>query len=124
MSERDSGKTMGAFSYKQVNKENIPQSISFISSTTYNFKIPLKQNGLGKTETFFGEIDTKNIIESINENNEIYYVFSIIPEVSDAQTYNLEIKFDGTIPESAKIVVYYPTEDWQLNGNGDFSVFS
>lgn len=124
MSERDSGKTMGAFSYKQVNKENIPQIISFISSKTDNFKIPLKQNGLGKTETFFGEIDTKNIIESINENNEIYYVFSIIPEVSDAQTYNLEIKFDGTIPESAKIVVYYPTEDWQLNGNGDFSVFS
>lgn len=110
---------------RQVNKRDIPNIMNFLATKTDDFKLPLKTtNALGKTETVFGEVDTNYIIESTNEKNEIYYVFSITPDVSDSKTYNLEIKSDGTIPSSAKIIVYYPTEDWILNGNGDFSIFS
>jgi len=110
---------------RQVNKRDIPNIMNFLATKTDGFKLPLKtSNALGKTETVFGEVDTNYIIESNNGNGEIYFVFSIMPDVSDSKTYNIEIKSDGTTPLSAKIIVYYPTEDWVLNGNGDFSIFS
>lgn len=126
MNEKDTGKTLGSFSYKQVDKENIPQIMNFLSEKTNNFKIPLKStSALNKTETVFGEINTDYILESTNEQNETYYVFSVIPEaVSDSKIYNLEVQSDAVVPEIAKVIVYQPTEDWILNGNGNFSIFS
>ena len=114
------------FSYRIVDKKDIPGIINFVSVKTDNFKIPLKQTTvLNKTETAFGEVNTDYIIEAINEKNETYYVFSIIPSVeSGSDVYNLEVRSEGDAPQTAKIMVYLPSEDWVLNGNGNFSVFS
>ena len=124
--ENDSNKTMGAFSYKQINKEKIPQIMNFLSAKTENFKIPVKVSGVSnKTETVFGEINTDYIIETVNESGETYYVFSVIPaQSSGSDVYNLEIKSENSTAESAKVIVYQPTEDWVQNGNGNYAVFS
>ena len=126
MNEIDSGKSLGSFSYKQIDKEKIPQIMNFLSAKTENFKIPIKTtSALNKTETVFGEINTDYIIETINEDNETYYVFSVVPnESTDSKVYNLEVKSDNSTSESAKVVIYQPTEVWILNGNGNYSVFS
>ncbi len=126
LSESDSRKAMGSFSYRQVDKEKIPQVMNFLSAKTDHLRLPLKtKSAVHKGETIFGEIDTDNIIESITENNETYYVFAVIPDAEGgAEVYNLQVKVDNSAPQSAKVIVYYPTEDWVLNGNGDFSTFS
>jgi len=116
----------GEFTFKQVYRKDIPQIINFLTERTGDLKVPLKtNNALGK-ETVFGEIYTDYIVESTNENGETYYTFSVIPYTGgdESKTYNLSVKSDGSTAESAKIIVYYPTEDWLLNGNGNFSVFS
>jgi hypothetical protein len=127
MYSENSTKLQNGATFRQVNKKEIPFIMNFLASKTNDFKVSLKTtNAVGKTETVFGEIDANNIIESINENNEIYYVFSIIPDVVNAhnKAYNLEIKTDGAIIEPPRVVVYYPTEDWVLNGNGNYAIFS
>ena len=100
--------------------------MNFLSAKTENFKIPVKVSGVSnKTETVFGEINTDYIIETVNESGETYYVFSVIPaQSSGSDVYNLEIKSENSTAESAKVIVYQPTEDWVQNGNGNYAVFS
>lgn len=124
---RNFGNSQEKISLRTVDKKEIPQIINFIESNTLNYKLPLQHhNGLGRAETIFGEIDTGYILESINERNDTYYVFVIVPTISNNEgiTYNLEVKSENSNPETAKIIVYYPAEDWIINGNDDFSIFS
>lgn len=49
----------------------------------------------------------------------------MIPDAEGGyKVYNLQVKVNNSAPQSAKVIVYYPTEDWELNGNDDFSIFS
>ena len=112
---------------RQIDKKEIPRIINFLKAETDNFRLALKhRNSLNRTETIFGEVDTENIIESINEQDDTYYVFSIVPHASSNEeaVYNLEVKSENGIAESAKVMIYDPTEDWVVNGEGDFSSFS
>ena len=80
---------------RQIDKKEIPRIINFLKTETDNFRLPLKhRNSLNRTETIFGEVDTENIIESINEQDDTYYLFSIVPNASSNEeaVYNLEVK--------------------------------
>ena len=126
--EGSSNAPKGKFTFKQIPKENILKVINFLSTNTENFKVPLRKTSAhNKTETVFGEISTEYIIESTTENRETYYTFSVIPRNEEATTseiYNLEIRADDINGESAKIVVYSPTEEWNDYHYNNFEVFS
>lgn len=112
--------------FRIVNKSEIPQIINSIQEKTNNFKVALKRNFVsGKTETAFGDVNTDYIIETQN-NGVYYYILPILPNQDGKETYNLEVKAssDGISLQNAIVVVFTPTEDWLLNGNDDYSIFS
>lgn len=124
----DHGDNQQAQKFRVVPKSAIPQIINDLQAKTNNFKVPLKNHSSvqGKVETVFGEINTDYIIETTNGTDEVFYTFPITPYSGNdsSEAYNLVVKTDDAETESARVVVYEPTDDWLLNGNNDYQTFS